>query len=60
MDAPHPLFEPIRIPGDVVIEEDVAALEVDAFASRLSGDEDLRCTLTELLLGVQPGASVIA
>jgi hypothetical protein len=60
MDAPHPLFQPIRVPRDVVIEENIAALEVNAFASRLGGYEDLNCTLTELLFGVQPSAYIIA
>ena len=60
MDAAHALLEPVRVPRDVVIEEDVAALEVDAFAGRLGGDEHLNRALPELLLGVQPGAGVVA
>ena len=35
MDAAHPLFKPVGVPRDVVVEQDMAALEVDAFACRL-------------------------
>ena len=28
VDAAHALFEPVRVPGDVVVEQDVAALKV--------------------------------
>ena len=41
MDAAHALLQPVRVPRDVVVEEDVAALRVDAFASRLGGHQDL-------------------
>ena len=54
MDAAHPLLEPVGVPGDVVVEEDVAALEVDALAGGLGGDENLDGAVLELLLGVEP------
>ena len=60
MDAAHPLLQPVRVPRDVVIEQDVAALEVDAFAGRLGGDQDLNRAVPELLLGVQPGTRFVA
>ena len=60
VDAAHPLFEAVGVPGDVVVEQDVAALEVDAFAGRLGRHEDLDRPFAELLLGVQPGAGVVA
>ena len=41
VDAAHPLLQTVRIPGDVVVEQDVAALEVDAFACGLGGHENL-------------------
>ena len=59
VDAAHPLFEAVGVPGDVVVEQDVAALEVDALASRLGRDEDLDRPIAELLFGVQPGAGVV-
>ena len=37
VDAAHALLEPVRVPGDVVVEQDVAALKVDAFPGRLGG-----------------------
>ena len=55
VDAPHALLQPVRVPRDVIVEEDVAALEVDAFARRFRGDEHLGRALPELLLGVQVG-----
>ena len=60
MDAPHPLFEAVRVPGDVVVEENVAALEVDSFSGRLGSDQDLYLPFAELLLGVEPGTRFVA
>jgi hypothetical protein len=59
VDAAHPLFEAVRVPGDVVVEEDVADLKVDALARGLGGDQDLDLAFAELLLGVErvPGSS---
>ena len=59
VDAAHPLLQPVRVPGDVVVEEDVADLEVDALARRLGGHQDLDAAVPELLLGVEPGAGFI-
>src|SRR5581483_2602424 len=41
MDAPHPLFEPVRVPRQVVVDHQVAELEVDPLACGLGGDADL-------------------
>ena len=60
VDAAHPLLEAVRVPGDVVVEEDVADLEVDALARRLGGDQDLDLAFPELLLGVEARARLVA
>src|SRR5438552_905561 len=60
MDPTHPLFQPVRIPGNVVIEEDVANLKVDPFARSLGCHEDLDLALAKLLFGMQPGARLFA
>ena len=52
MDAPHALFQPIRIPRNVVVHQEMAKLQVDAFTRRLGGDHHLNVALLELLLGV--------
>src|SRR5205823_6232211 len=59
VNTTHALLKPIRIPEDVIVEQDVAALEVDPFASRLGGDRDLNGTVSELLLGEQACARVV-
>ena len=60
VDAAHALLQPVRIPGDVVVEEDMAALEVDTFSGSLGRDENLDFAFPELLLGVEPGARFVA
>ena len=47
VDAAHALLQPVGIPGDVVVEEDVAALEIDTFTRRFGGDEHLDVALPE-------------
>ena len=63
VDAAHPLLKASRVPGQIVIEQDIAALQVDAFAGSLGGDEDLGATLAravaEFLLGAKPGAGLV-
>src|SRR6266540_2166014 len=51
MDSPKPLLDPVRIPGQVVVDHQVRTLEVDALAGRVSRDKhaDFRA-LTERLL----------
>ena len=60
VDAPHALLEAIRIPRDVVVEEDVADLQVDPLARGLSCHQHLDRALAELLLGVEPGPRRVA
>ena len=60
VDAPHPLLQPIRIPWNVVVDEEMAELQVDAFARRLGGDHHLHVALLELLLGVEPRTRFVA
>ena len=49
VDATHALLEPVGVPRDVVVDHQVAELEVDALAGGLGGDHDLR-SLAEVLL----------
>ena len=39
VDPPHPLLQAVRVPGDVVVDHQVAELQVDAFAGRLGGHQ---------------------
>jgi hypothetical protein len=60
VDTAHALLQPVRIPGDVIVEQDMAALQIDPFAGRLSCHQDLDRTVFELLLGKQPRARIVA
>ena len=60
VDASHPLLQAVRVPRDVVVEEDVADLKVDALAGGLGRDQNLDRALAELLLGVQARARLVA
>ena len=60
MDATHTLLEPIRVPRDVVVKEDVANLKVDALAGGLGCDKNLDLALPELLLRVDSSAGFVA
>src|SRR5688572_6997756 len=60
MDTAHALLKPIWIPWDVVIEKDVADLEVNTLTGSLGGDENLYSALTELLFRVQPCTGFVA
>ncbi len=40
VDPPEPLLDPVRVPGQVVVDHQVGALEVDALARRIGRDED--------------------
>ena len=59
MNSPHSLLQSIRIPRDVVVEQNVAALEVDTFSCCLGGDENLSCSFAELLFSVEPRSSLV-
>ena len=41
MDAPHALFQAVRVPGDIVIDHQVAELEVDPLTSCFCCKADL-------------------
>ena len=41
MDAAEALLQPVRVPGQVVVDHQVGALQVDAFAGGVGGQQDL-------------------
>ena len=59
VDAPHPLFQAHRIPGNVVVDHEPAELEVDAFARRLRCRHDL-AAFTELALRIDAATGSVA
>ena len=59
VNAAHALFEPVRIPRNIEVEQDMAALEVDALACRLGRHKDLRFQLPEVALGPKTCALLI-
>ena len=55
VDAAEPLLQAVRIPGQVVVDHQVSALQVDAFAGGVGGDEDFDfLVLRERFLGLAP------
>jgi len=50
MDAAHSLFETVRVPRDIIVEEHVAALQVDALTRCFGCNQDLDGAILELLL----------
>ncbi len=55
MDAPETLFEPVRIPRQVVIDHEVRALQVDPFARGIGRKQDLHAlVLGERFLRLAP------
>ena len=54
VDAPEPLLEPVRVPGQVVVHHEVRALEVDALPCGVGREQDLDLRVVlELLLRLQ-------
>ena len=49
VDASHPLLEPDGVPGQVVVDHQVAELQVDPFPCRLRRDADLSLLVKKLL-----------
>jgi hypothetical protein len=47
VDAAHPLFQAYEGPGDVVVDQDVGGLEVDAFVACVGCDDDLELAAHE-------------
>jgi hypothetical protein len=55
VDAAKSLFEPVGIPGEVVVYHQVCPLEVDAFAGSIGGEKDLNFgVVKEAFLGLAP------
>src|SRR6266700_431382 len=48
MDAPHALFQAVRVPGDVIINHQVAELKVDTFTGCFGSKADLGCFVKPL------------
>ena len=40
MHSAEPLLDPVRVPREVVVHQQVRPLQVDAFAGGVGGDED--------------------
>jgi hypothetical protein len=59
MDSSHSLLKPIGIPWDVIVEQDVTALEVDAFPGCFGRDKYLSRSFPELLFSVEPRPSLV-
>jgi hypothetical protein len=60
VDASHPLLQAVGIPRDVIVEENVADLKVDALAGSRSCDQNLDPAFSELLFGVQACTGLVA
>ena len=55
VDAAEALFQAVRVPGQVVVDHQVGALQVDAFAGGVGGDEDFDfLVVLEGFLGLAP------
>ena len=55
VDAAEALLEPVRVPGQVVVDHQVGALEVDALAGGVGGEQHLHVgVVPERLLRLQP------
>ena len=59
MDTAHPLLQPVGVPGNVVVEQDVAELQVDAFAGGFRSHQRLYVAVAELLFNIQSGSRLI-
>ena len=55
VNTAEPLFDPVWVPRQVVVDHQVGALEVDAFAGGVRGQKDLHFWVVfERLLGLHP------
>src|SRR5690606_8808620 len=55
VDAAEALLQPVRVPGEVVVDHQVRALEVDPLAGGVGREEDLDLrVVSERLLGLEP------
>ena len=62
VDASEALFNAVGVPGQVVVDHEVGALEVDAFAGGVGGDEDVDVGVVEeaALLALPFGAAELS
>jgi len=55
VDAPDPLFEPVRVPGQFVVRHDVAAvLEIDPLTRCVGREQEPRLPVVELVFDPRP------
>ena len=55
VDTAEALLQPVRVPGQVVVDHQMRALEVDALAGGVGGQQHLNLgVVTERLLGLEP------
>ena len=59
MNTAHTLLQAVGVPGNVVVEKDMATLQVDTFPGGLGGHQNLDGSFPELLFGVKTGAGFI-
>ena len=60
VDAPDALNEARGIPRNVVIDDDIGAVEVHAFGENFGGDQDAVIVLGAICLGVEIGDDILA
>jgi len=60
VDAAHALLKADQRPGDVVVDQDVCGLQVDALVAGVGADEDLEVAAGEGVAGVIPDMVVVA
>ena len=59
MNTAHTLFKAVGVPGNIIVEKDMATLQVDTFPGGLGGHQNLDGSFPELLFGVKTGAGFI-
>ncbi len=60
MNPSHALLKSVRIPGNIVVKQDMAALQVDSFACCFRGSQNLSFQIPKVSLGIYPSAFFIA
>src|SRR5439155_25572767 len=59
MNSSHSLLQPIWVPRDVIVEQNVAALEIDTFSGCFGRDKYLSRSFPELLFSVESRSSLV-
>ena len=59
VDAAHALFQAVGVPGNVVVKEDITAVQVDAFPGGLGGGQYLGLQVPKLALSMESGAGFV-